>query len=251
MDPNQEKIYLAVLISLCILVFFIFFFVISIIRHQKRKLISHEEKMRDEIILLEKERARLSSDLHDELSPMLSAIKLQLECVEPPTDDDKEILEKTGKYIDHTIQKVREISNAVMPYTLQRNGLEAALGEYLNMINQVGKVNVTLENRLPAKIEDKDLQVHLYRITQEIVNNAVKHANASSIAVKLLNAKEKLVIDIQDNGKGFNDEEVAKFGKGLGLRNIMARVDILKGTVYLDTAKNKGTHYSIEIPFVS
>ena len=248
MHANEEKIYVAVLISLSILAFFIFFFVISIIKHQKRKLISHEEKMRDEIILLEKERARLSSDLHDELSPMLSAIKLQLECLEPIEEEDKALLEKTGKYIDHTIQKVREISNAVMPYSLQRNGLEAALGEYMNMINQIGKVTVELHNQLPATIEDKDLQVHLYRIIQEIVNNAVKHAEANYIAVGLAKEKDKLVIDIKDDGKGFDDEQVAKYGKGLGLRNIMARVDILKGTVYLETAKNKGTHYSIEIP---
>jgi signal transduction histidine kinase len=90
--------------------------------------------------------------------------------------------------------------------------------------------------------------IHLYRMVQEIVNNAIKHSGASLLKIELFPKQDKLIIIIADNGKGFDSETIKKESTGFGLKNILSRVDILKGDLYLAAQPGKGTTYTIEIP---
>lgn len=247
MDTEETRIFYTILIASAVLATLVGFFVANIIRHQRKKMALEKEKLVNEILLLENERGRIAADLHDELGSLISAIKLNLECLDAPGEEDAQILARTGGYIDTTMQKIREISNNLMPKSLQRKGLYPAIKEFADMINHSATVNVRYHgsDNLPSIESDK--AIHLYRIVQEISNNAVKHASASKIDIGFSMVKNKLLLEIKDNGTGFDSTEAAK-KQGHGLQNIMRRVDMLQGSVYLDSAPGKGTHYSIEIP---
>jgi signal transduction histidine kinase len=248
MDAEETRVYIAILIVVLLLTIMLAFFIMSIIRNQRRRIKSHNERMLQEVALLETERSRVSSDLHDQLSPMLSVIKLQLECLESPTNSDKEIIEKINCYIDDTIQKVREISNNVIPHALKSYGLKTALDEYIDIINGTHKICIDFRMAMGGEQIPQNMEIHLYRIVQEIVSNAARHSKAETISVVIYMDNSFLHIKIKDDGRGFDQGLIATNSKGAGLRNIMARVDILRGKIYLNTCIGNGTEYQIEIP---
>lgn len=247
MHPEETRIFSTILIASAVLALLFAFFVITIIRHQRRKMALENEKLVAEILLLENERARIAADLHDELGALVSAVKLNLQCLDSVSGEDAVILEKTGGYIDTTMQKIREISNNLMPKALQRKGLFNAVAEFTEMISHKDDLKVRYRCDVNGREVDAEKQIHIYRIVQEIINNALKHAKASVIDVRFSVKKNILQLDISDNGAGF-DTGVAEKKNGHGLQNIMRRADMLHGTVYLESNPGKGTSYSIEIP---
>jgi len=247
MHPEETRIYYTILIASAVLAMLFAFFVITIIRHQRRKMALENEKLVAEILLLENERSRIAADLHDELGALISAVKLNLQCLDTVSEQDTLILEKTGGYIDTTMQKIREISNNLMPKALQRKGLFNAVAEFTEMIGHKDGLKVRYQCDVNGLEVDPEIQIHIYRIVQEIINNALKHAKASIIDVRFSAKKNILQLDISDNGAGF-DTGLAEKKNGHGLQNIMRRTDMLHGTTYLDSQPGKGTIYSIEIP---
>jgi two-component system NarL family sensor kinase len=247
MYPEETRILYATLIAAGVLAILLAFFIITIIKHQRRKLALEKEKLVSEILLLENERSRIAADLHDELGSVISAIKLNLECLNTTDEQDIRILERTGSYIDTTMQKIREISNNLMPKALQKKGLFAAVKEYTEMIDHSGSLSVRCQCPETEPGISAENEIHIYRIVQEITNNSIKHALASVIDVQFAMKNNTLLLDITDNGNGFDITEASK-KQGQGLQNIMRRVDMLQGTVYLVSTPSKGTHYAIEIP---
>src|SRR5262245_19620588 len=132
MDPNETKIYTVILIAGGVLGIILVYFIINIIRQQRRNLSLHNEKIQAEITTLENERKRIASDLHDDLGPLLSAVKLQINSVEVPDGEDQELIEKSSLYIDAILTRIREISNNLMPQVLSRKGLVIALREFID-----------------------------------------------------------------------------------------------------------------------
>lgn len=135
-----------------------------------------------------------------------------------------------------------------MPQALLLKGLETAVKDFIDMMGQTGIFQIDLEcsGSLP---ENKEMDIHIYRIIQEIINNAAKHARSSRVTVRINTSAVMHWISISDNGIGFDGGEAEKGKlKGNGLVNIMRRVDLLRGNLFLDTGPGKGTHYLIEIP---
>lgn len=247
MHPEETRIFYSTLIGAGVLAIVVIFFVITIVRHQRRKMELEKQKLVSEILLLETERGRIAADLHDELGSLISAIKLNMQCLNTSDADDLAIMERTGGYIDTTMQKIREISNNLMPKALQKKGLVSALREYTDMIGHTSslKVQYIAGEDLPSLPPESE--IHLYRIVQEVTNNSLKHAQAKQISVRLTGTDSKLLLEVGDDGQGFDTQEAG--GKqGHGLQNIIRRVEILQGSVYLDSQPGKGTQYLIEIP---
>lgn len=247
MDTQEKNFYTAILIASGILLVILIYFVVSLVRHRRKNLQLHYEKINAEISTLEKERKRLAADLHDDLGPILSAIKIRISMLDDLPPQDQEQIDIANSYLDSMLVRVREISNNLLPQTLVRKGLIIALQE---LIIQTRKVMPQLDIQLKESEKmplSKDAEIHLYRITQEVINNAIKHAQASFIKIEM-ETKDypKFVFSIADNGKGFNAKDTDKYSKGLGLKNIVSRVDMLQGNLYLDTAEGKGTTYNIE-----
>jgi signal transduction histidine kinase len=247
MDTHETKVYIAILIAAAILGIFLIYFIITIIGHQRRNQLLNKEKINAEITTLEKERTRIASDLHDDLGPMLSTVKLLINNLEIESDEDKITLSKVNGYIDGVLTQLRTISNNLMPQVLGRKGLVAAINEFIDELNATRDMQIHFAPSADLVIPMEQGN-HLYRIMHEIIHNAGKHSIASSMDISLEQQENRLVLTMRDNGRGFDPQDLETVRKGLGLKNIMSRVEAIQGVVYLKSAPKTGTEYTIEIP---
>lgn len=248
MDSNETKIYTVILIAGGVLGIILIYFIINIIRQQRRNLSLHNEKIQAEITTLEDERKRIASDLHDDLGPLLSAVKLQINSVEVPDDEDRELIEKSSLYIDAILTRIREISNNLMPQVLSRKGLVIALKEFIDNLTFGHPFDIQFVCNDDISLESNK-EIHVYRIILEIIHNAIKHSQASKLSIFINKENNnRLVIQVTDNGSGFEYSTISKSSIGHGLKNILSRVEILKGELFVDTQPQQGTKYTIEMP---
>lgn len=246
MDSKETKIFTAILIAASIIGIIIVYFITTVIRNQRRHLQLQQQFIFTEIATLEKERKRIVSDLHDELGPLLAVVKLQLTSIETIQKEDTELMDKASGNIDNILHRVRGICNELMPHVLIKKGLIAAIAEFIADINDQSNVQLLFSHngvRIP-----KQAEIHIYRILQEMINNALKHSNASVVTINMHNAKSRLIIVVADNGIGFDADKITHESIGLGLKNIRSRTEVLKGDIYLDSAPGKGSTFTIEIP---
>jgi two-component system, NarL family, sensor kinase len=246
MDSQETNIYNAILITAAVLGTIIIYFVISIVRQQRRNLELHRLNILAEINTLEKERTRIAADLHDELGPILSAIKFKINSVDAADEEDQYQLEKASAHIDDLITRLRQIAANLMPNTLVRKGLVAALEEFFNNTAQFSTHITFTHGKLPEISPEKS--VNIYRIVQEIVHNTVKHAKAKELLIDLSVRNNMLVLSAKDNGVGFDYQQRLKENSGLGLRNLKSRAEIMGGTVTIESRPMKGTLSIFEIP---
>ena len=250
MDELNLKITIVGLVGFAVLTLLVILFVITIIRNHRIKVNIERDQILKDIQLLEKERSRIAADLHDELGSLISAIKINLECLDTSENPENiAILEKTGNYIDTTMQKIREISNNLMPKILEQNGIIAAVTDFINMIDVKSKISIKFDHELIDESSiPEEYKPHLFRIIQELLNNAVKHAKATQILIQIVLKNQNLIMTIKDNGIGFDENiDITKI-KSDGLRNIIRRAELINGKVILESQLNIGTNYTIEIP---
>lgn len=198
----------------------------------------------------EQERTRLAKDLHDGLGGMLSGIKHSLQNMKGNlilTSENALAFERSMDMLDSSIKEMRRVAHNMMPETLVKYGLDTALKDFCNDINQSGALSVDyssigVEN---AKIE-QITAITIYRIVQELLNNSIKHARAQYAIVQISNNNGLLSITVEDNGRGF-DTSIIKVQKGMGWHNVMKRVDFLKGTLDVTSKEGKGTSVHIEL----
>ncbi len=196
----------------------------------------------------EDERSRLAKDLHDGLGGLLSGVKLQLGAMKGnlilSEEHGRTFNNALGK-LDESISEMRRVAHNMMPEALMKLGLQQALQDYCDGLSesQPFKINCEfhgLENRMPSSTE-----IVVYRIVQELLNNAVKHSGATTILAQVIRHGDNLSITVEDNGKGFNISQ-SEITKGAGLANVKARVDYLKGQMDIQSAPGKGTSVHID-----
>ncbi len=196
----------------------------------------------------EEERNRMAQDLHDGLGGLLSGVKLQLGAMK----GNLILSEEMGKTfnnalskLDESINEMRRVAHNMMPEALLKLGLQQALQDYCDGLSESGACRITgefhgLETRMEASTE-----VVVYRIVQELLNNAVKHSGADQVLAQVMRQEQTLTITVEDNGKGFAPER-NDFQGGAGFRNIRSRVDYLKGQLDIQSAPGKGTSIHID-----
>jgi signal transduction histidine kinase len=247
MDTSEKAIYSAFLIALSIVGVVLLFFLISIIRQQRRFRQLSKAKIGAEITTLENERKRIAGDLHDEIGPLLSAVKLQINHIELQDQKQMNLVEKSSQYIDDVIKRMREISNDLLPSILVRRGLSVAIEDFLNKVKPGTKA--IIEYKLPdSERLPVDMEINIYRIVQEITHNMVKHSKAGKFRVELTIDKDMVRLATADDGIGFSENVKMKKETGLGLLNLQSRTDVLGGELSIESAEGKGTRYLIEIP---
>jgi two-component system, NarL family, sensor kinase len=197
------------------------------------------------------ERQRLSRELHDGLGQQLVAGKLMLESslYGECTDLKQKITEAQGIF-DQIIGDIRRISHNLSPSILQEFGLKAAMENLCNNILRTSGIHVDLHCALPNLKPDEMTSTYLFRIAQEGLNNVQKHSGATEVKVELSEVPEGILLEIEDNGCGFQVREVSKRG-GNGLYNIRERVNILKGTLSVKSSPARGTKIQVTVPFVN
>lgn len=199
----------------------------------------------------EKERRRIAQDLHDGVGQILSAAKLNLSALESKikltAQDQKDAYKNALDLIDDSVKEVRAVSHNMMPNTLIKLGLASAIREFITKIGNVADLKVDLEIVGLDQRIDESIETVLYRVVQEIVNNIIKHAKANHISLQLIKHEKEITIMIEDNGVGFDTEKIHTF-EGIGLKNIISRIEFLNGTVHFDSGKGRGTNVVIEVP---
>ncbi|MNJ93164.1 Signal transduction histidine-protein kinase/phosphatase DegS [compost metagenome] len=190
------------------------------------------------------ERIRIARDLHDGIGQMLSVVKMNVSTLNPA---DKTV-EGTLSLVDKTITELRAISHNLIPEALNF-GLFAALEDICQKISEAGKTQVALS--VAEEINDIQLtqqnKLSIYRIVQEVLNNMIKHANASHISIEIRKAHENMLIVIKDDGDGFDTSKIDD-SKGIGWKNISARVHLMDGDMNIKSEKLVGTQIEISIP---
>ncbi len=200
----------------------------------------------------EQERTRLAKDLHDGLGGMLSGIKYSLSNMKENlimTPDNAQAFERSMDMLDSSIREMRRVAHNMMPEILVKYGLDTALKEYCSEMDRSGVIHVNyLSVGMQHVAIEQTAAVSVYRIVQELVNNAMKHAAAQNVLVQVhANSQEKLLaITVEDDGKGFDTSLMNQQG-GMGWRNIQNRVEFLKGKIDIQSSHGEGTSVMIEI----
>jgi two-component system, NarL family, sensor kinase len=245
MDAQESKIYLKILVFSLSLAIILVGFVISFFRQQRQ---FNKERVKAEIRTSEEERKKLSSDLHDDLGPVLATIKIYTNALSTAHGEDKELVANINKYLDIGIVRIREMANELMPKALERNGLRSALELYIMQIEQYIAFKIHFFYPDEPLGLSKEAELHLYRITQEIITNTVKHAGASVLQIHFEVADGWLNIYTSDDGQGFEYTAHNFVSAGCGLSNIKSRVEILAGKTIIHSGRGEGVRYELTVP---
>ncbi len=197
----------------------------------------------------EQERKRIATELHDGMGSMLSTLKLNAESIEL---DEKHLSEKELvaykniiDLIDKACIELRNISHNMLPTGMEQFGLIQSLQSIIKKINNSSKTNFNLDTYNLNERFNRELELSLYRITLELINNIIKHSGAKNATIQLIKNDDSITLMVVDDGVGFDSNKIKE---GMGLHNIKSRVDVFNGKLTIDTQPERGSTFIIEIP---
>ena len=197
----------------------------------------------------EEERNRIAKDLHDGLGGMLSGVKMSFVNMKENLIMDAENVknfEKSISQLDNTIAELRKVAHNLMPEALAKFGLKDAIKDFCNSMESSSHVKIIYQFFGDDRKIGNTAEVYIYRIIQELVSNAIKHAEPSQIVVQMTVAEKNILLTVEDNGMGINTEK-QNASKGIGLESVKQRVDYLNGTLEFDSKEPTGTAVNIEL----
>jgi two-component system, NarL family, sensor kinase len=207
---------------------------LEIERKQQRLLLTASLQMQEE------ERQRLAADLHDDAGPLLATIRLYLNenLVNQDKNTQLQSIFNAKQIVDDTIVLIRNLSHSLMPPTLKNFGLESAVADFMQKINSSAVINASsrFHDYKNHRLESNK-ELLLYRIIHELVNNILKHSNSTFIHLSQNTKENFFYLRIHHDGKGLNQEKYDKLSsspKGLGLKNIRSRIELLNGKIYFE-----------------
>jgi two-component system NarL family sensor kinase len=263
-DKKRRNFYIAVLGAVLVIIVLAAWFIL--IRSRQRRLLVEKEaqikeqkiKELEQLRMLEatqsvlngeeQERRRLARDLHDGLGGMLSGIKLKLTNMK-----GNFILDETGKadfdkaleMLDGSVRELRQVAHNMMPEALIKFGLKDALSDFCTALDNPIGINIKFKSYGEIHRVDQTIEIALYRVAQELINNAIKHSGASEILVDLVQDEERVSLTVEDNGRGFDINKITEF-KGMGLNSLKSRMNALNGSFDIMSSEGKGTEVKVE-----
>jgi signal transduction histidine kinase len=231
----------------CLMLLMLFITALKSYRNKQRLLIQQQQITQLTAIMKgeENERSRISRELHDGIGGMLAAIKMNLSSVTKKYHELSVIreLDTVSEMLQQTSAEVRKTAHNLMPEALGNHSLEEALFHYCNLINGTSQLQLDLQVYGDLEPLNKSTAVTLYRIVQEILQNIIKHAEATRAEIQIMQYDETFSITVEDNGKGFGDS----IQEGLGFQNLRYRVAALNGYLSITSAPGKNTTVHIEL----
>jgi len=195
----------------------------------------------------ERSRASFSRELHDGLGPLLSSAKMSLSALQriELSDKDRLVLQNSTAAIDEAIRSLREISNNLSPHILNNFGLARGIKNFVDRLGTVRDPHITFSTTLGDKRFDSNIEVIIYRVVCELINNSLKHASCTDIDITLKLGGKYLSVEYRDNGCGFSVRDVES--RGMGLSNIRSRVSSLNGKFTLSSRPGEGMQAKVSV----
>ena len=249
MGTEERKIFIAFGIVSAFIGLVILFFFINLLKQQRRYRQLQKDKLNSEINASEMERNLIATELHNDIGPYLSSVKMRLDVIESAQSEE---LDACKAALDKCVQQVRGMAIAMAPLSIFEIPFQDALKKYVQEVNVQGKLKIQLmELDLLPLTSDQNNQI--YRILQEIIQNTIKHAQASNLLIEISREGDKtLLIRTSDNGMGYEMEKVRAANKlGMGLLGIQSRIEYLNGSISSSDETKLGTRYNIRIPILS
>lgn len=245
-------VWIGVVTSICFTVgLFVVNKLISYISTMEQKRRISEKRILNTIIATEeKERRRFSNDLHDGLGPLLSSVKLSVSALNTLdcTPSQREILKNADYVIGEAIKSLKETSNNLSPHILNNFGVDRAVSSFINKLILPNETVIDYHSDMKTVRLEPNVEAIIYRVTCELINNAIKHSKAKLIKIRLWQKGDKVEIFVSDNGVGLDYENLENDqNRGTGLSNIASRISSLKGTMEVDTEEGIGTTINIII----
>lgn len=202
-----------------------------------------EQKIMETIFRTQEEsQQRYAQELHDGLGPVLSTVKMYIEWLcKDKNAVNKELIENNATHaINEAISQVKEIANNLSPHVLQRFGLVNALKNYADLLRNNHKTSIDIQSRLTERFSP-DVEIMLYRVLLECINNSLKHAVPDNITIKIDKQDQKIMVTFADNGKGFDVSKTLNETNGMGLFNMQNRIKLIGGEIGIKSTIGKGT----------
>jgi two-component system sensor histidine kinase UhpB len=215
-----------------------------------RERLEHQRKLvRASIESQERERAEIGRELHDNINQILAVTKAYVEASLTEKDMHEELCYRSIKNLQLAINEIRKISKSLVPPVMDKNGLVDSVQDLIENIRLVNPfaINFLYEKEQLRNITPQQ-QLALYRIVQEQFNNIIKHAQAHNVSIELFEKNNHIDLWIQDDGKGFDPKERRK---GVGLSNILSRIELFDGKLEVISAKGRGCTLKVHVPKVS
>lgn len=209
--------------------------------------VEHQRKLvRASIESQERERAEIGRELHDNINQILAVTKAYIEASLQEKDMQEELIERSVKNLQLAINEIRKISKSLVPPVMDKNGLVDSVQDLIENIQLVNPfaINFKYENEELRNVSPQQ-QLALYRIVQEQFNNIIKHAQAHNVSIGLTENNDFIDMWIQDDGKGFDPKERRK---GVGLSNILSRIELFDGKLEVISSKGHGCMLKIHVP---
>ena len=240
------------------LIVFIIFHQRKVIRFQMQlqKMEYDQQKMllNASIKLQEEERQRIAADLHDDAGPLLATARLYLNenLINLDKTTQLQSIYSAKQIIDDTIQLIRNISHSLMPPTLKNFGLESAVNDLFQKISSSGSMNASSRFHDYRERLQPETELIIFRVIQELVNNILKHSNASFIHLTQNTNNNKFFIRLHHDGRGLTQADFEKLNKssvGLGLKNIQSRLRVLHGKIFFEKDISQ-TYFKVTIELI-
>lgn len=209
-----------------------------------------EEKIRISTIIktIESERDRVARELHDGLGQLLTTAKIKLDIIKLKTDKDLKEIDDTVNVLINAGDEIRRIINDLKPSDVESFGLISSIELLVERVRQSSGIKILLSVLSNIQFPDKNMELIIYRIIQEALNNTIKHSHCNKASIELLTINNELQIHIGDDGVGFDFSMFSEKFKSYGINNIKERVNSLNGKVEIETEPGKGFKYHIRIP---
>ena len=256
LQGRRKTVIIIGLIGIIIILLMFSFIIYSRIKiRQERRLNEERLKMKQlqmNVVLesQESERKRFARDLHDGFGQLITAVKIMLGQMYQTQEIEKrsELAVKSGEVLDTMHTQLREIAHNLMPDQLINEGLSTALKEYASRISKSSGIAIEVNTFGIEKRLNQSVEVNVYRIIQEWINNVIKYSGAKNLTIQLTGYENEINIIIEDNGNGFEKEKLMK-SKGWGWKNIQSRLEAINGILEIDTrAGVPGTSFIIDLP---
>jgi two-component system NarL family sensor kinase len=203
----------------------------------------------------EQERMRLAAELHDDIAPTLASIKLFLSTAMNKTrqSDQVELILLSNEMLNETLRKIRDIAHKLQPATLHFLGLQTSLQALTEMINKSGSIELRYSCDKPLPRLDAKTELSLYRISQELINNIIKHAGAHLLSIKTSINDDLVLLNISHDGIGITQQlyEELIYKKGaIGFKNIVSRLESIKAVILFEQVSVRLFTITIQAPVI-